>query len=183
MLVAAIIATPEFAWNGLPFADVLLAKFHRSCPILFGIHGKESTENGRERMGWARKESGQWMDDIAHYDRVASISAGWASLTLRNFSKAKMDNAFPNWLFWRCIAGISNTPPASLQPSHFACLKALLDQGYAKKFVELYGKVAVVVLRRAIVEVPEMAPASAQKEGVRVLRESVRTPEVLGIEL
>jgi nucleoporin GLE1 len=174
--LALIFGDNALRWRGESFIDILLAKLHKRCPILFGIYGSEKTERGRERLGWITdsSEKSGYIPDQAHYDEMAGYAMGWAALTLRNFKKAKSaTNACPPWLYWRTIAYLVETPPAEATATHFVVLKGMLEH-YGDKFIENYGQAATVAMRKAIVEFPRTHAGQAKGnmvQGLQLLRE------------
>lgn len=131
--------------------DILIAKFHRVCPILFGIRGNMNTREGQARLGWI-PISGVPPVINTYNQRMLGLGAGWAALTLRHVPQP----AIPISECWRAIASLCNTPQASLFGGHFMVLKGLVkDQ--AKKFVLFYGKPGVALLRQATVVLPARA--------------------------
>lgn len=171
-----IFATPDLKLNNsIPLIDLLLAKYHVCCPVLFGIHGNQKTASGRERLGWW-KEEGAWVTEQRHIERMTGLAAGFAALTLRDFSKSRNANPMPNTYYWKAMSCIVNTPPQQVQPTHFVVLKALID-GSVPRFIGFYGAAAHAALRFALVEFPAGAPQSVAASQVQLL------PEVLKRDL
>lgn len=157
IVAITLFADDEFKCNGTPLIDMLMAKYHFVCPVLWGIYGPENTEGGRKRLGWGRAYAGgPWLDKPMHQSRMQGLGVGFASLALRNFSKSKKINPLPNAEFWRAVAVITNVPPAEITETHLVVLKAMLE-GSADRFIALYGQTAVVALRHALVVFPARA--------------------------
>lgn len=177
VVAVTIFATPNFKVNGsIPLIDILLAKYHVCCPVLWGIHGNQKTPSGRSRIGW-KKEDGEWVTEQRHIERMSGLGAGYAALTLRDFSKSRNENPFPNTMFWKALACIANTPPESVQPTHFTVLKMMVD-GTVPRFIGFYGMAAVAALRFALIDFPARTPKSvAGAQVVQIL------PEVLKRDL
>jgi nucleoporin GLE1 len=177
VLLAHVFSSPKFKWHGHSFADIILAKMHVACPVVFGIYGPEMKEHGRARLGW-RKIDGEWVPSSVHYERMKGIGAGWASLTLRNFTRARissgLQNPLPAWHFWRSISCIVNTPPDQATATHFIVLKAMLHNDYVKSFVAFYGQAAAIALRKAVVEFPASVEKSEASQAVAVLRDTLK---------
>lgn len=171
VLICWITSLNEFRLQGNPFTDIILAKYHKVAPILFGIHGSEKTQSGRERLGWA-KEDGEWADIQTHYDRLNGLSIGWAAITLRDFSKVAETSAFPHWMYWKTLAGIINLPPGQLSRSHSVALRGLLNL-YGDKFVKSYGKYAIMVLRKTLIDIPAQAPKDADASILTVIKDNL----------
>jgi nucleoporin GLE1 len=170
VILSWIASNSDFRLHGNSFADVIIAKFHHSCPPLFGIFGPENTTAGRQRLGWKPELNAQ-----EHFDQVNTLAIGWAALTMRDYSKLRsqgLHSAIPQWHYWRSLAGIINVPPNQLTKTHAIALKGLVDS-YAHLFIKFYGQAAKVALHRAIVELPALAPESAGFDAVRVLRDTV----------
>ena len=53
-----IISHPKFLWRGQSFIGIIMAKFRTSLPVVFGIRGAETTEQGRQRLGWRKGDNG-----------------------------------------------------------------------------------------------------------------------------
>lgn len=158
--------------------DILLAKLHVVCPVLFGIYGDERTVQGKRRLGWWRNTgTGGFISDQRHSERMTGLGAGFAALTLRDFSKARATNPLPNWHYWRALSTIVNAPAQELTQTHFLLLKAMLDN-YVPRFIQFYGQPALVALRKALVDFPAHA-AESGKDGpalnaLRTLRDTLR---------
>ena len=168
-----IFADRAYQWQQFSFIDILLAKFHFVCPILFGIYGNDKSEAGRKRLGWGRTEpGGPWVSDQRHSERMTGLGSGFAALALRDFSKSKNQNPFPTLNYWRSLAYIVNTPPEQALQTHFLVLKAMVEN-YIPRFIGFYGHAGKMALRKALVEFPHSAPKSVAASAVSVL------PEVL----
>jgi nucleoporin GLE1 len=156
VLVAQIFATPDYQLKGHSLIDILLAKLHFACPVLWGVYGDEKTAEGRLRLGW-RREDGAFVSESRHHERVSGLGAGFASIALRNFTKSRLHNPFPPTNFWECLANILNVPPNDVQPTHLFVLKAMLDNS-AERFIQFYGSAAIAALRHALVNFPATLP-------------------------
>lgn len=148
---------------------ILLAKFHKVAPILFGVSGPESTPAGRMRLGWRMEPQNDpdkraFVIEQRQHERMTGLGAGFSSIALRNFSKTKLKNPFPPTHFWKAIASIINTPPQDVQTSHLLLLKSMLENNATERFVLFYGSVAMAVLREALVEFPMRLPTKTQAE-------------------
>lgn len=143
-------------WRGASLIDILIAKFRITCPVLFGFRGNESTEQGRKRLGWW-KTDGEYVTEDIHNDRMTGLGAGFAAISLRDFSKAaSMRNPFPPTKYWQAMAMIVSTPKEEVCNTQFLVLKAMID-GYEMKFLGFYGNAARAALRVAVVEFPKRA--------------------------
>lgn len=166
VLTASIFSDPTFHWRGKPIIDILIAKFYVVCPVLFGARGKERTEAGRERVGWKRRGPKAWVPETEHYDRQMGLAAGYAAITLRDFSKSKKENPYPMTHYWAAMAYIVNTPPSEMSNTQCVVLKSMIDH-YEQRFLQFYGNAAVAALRLALVDFPAHAK-SAGCEGAAV---------------
>lgn len=160
---ATIFATPTFQIQGLSLIDILLSKFHKTCPVLFGISGDEKTIAGRIRSGWQRDpdSNGRFVDEERHKERMAGIAAGYAAIALRDFQKSKNENPLPNTNYWQTFAALVNVSQGELQPSHYTVLRGLIT-GFVPRFIGFYGGAAVAALRCAIVDLPTKVPPACR---------------------
>lgn len=153
LIAASLFADQRYMWKGISLIDVLLAKMHHICPILFGVRGSMNTVEGQKRLGWMPIDKQPPTGEI-YMQRIRGLSAGYAAMSLRAF---KTVPALPMSEYWRIVVLVCNTPPGDMYPGHFAILNGLLRDFY-KKFLGFYGVQARGVLRRAIVDVPARAP-------------------------
>ncbi|OAK98818.1 hypothetical protein IQ06DRAFT_295157 [Phaeosphaeriaceae sp. SRC1lsM3a] len=154
LIAASLLADQRYMWKGIPLTDIVLAKLHRICPILFGIRGTMNTVQGRVRLGWLPIDKATPSEE-QYGQRMRGLGAGYAALSLRSFN-AKAP-AVPMSEYWRAVVSICNTPNDSLWPGHFALLYGLI-RDYYKKFLTFYGAPARGVLRRATIDLPARAP-------------------------
>ncbi|QDS74672.1 hypothetical protein FKW77_009465 [Venturia effusa] len=121
-------------WNGESFIDIFLAKYHKACPVLFGIYGPENTQAGRERIGWG-KEGGSWIETSIHQEEMMGLAMGWSAVTLRDFkTSTSAQNSLPAYHFWASVANIVNVASKDVQETHLIVLKNMLEH-YADKFL------------------------------------------------
>jgi nucleoporin GLE1 len=172
IVCSAILSDPSLQVHNNSFTDILVAKYHKVCPVLWGIYGSKNTVKDRERIGWKRIE-GEWISQQEHYDRMAGLGAGWASLTLRDFSRVKIKNPLPAWHYWAALACILNVPPEERTQTHFVVLKGLVEE-YVPVFIKFYGQAACVVLQKALVEFPANGPKGPASEALKVLGKTVK---------
>lgn len=163
VMVAHVFSDPAFQWRGKPIIDILIAKFYVVCPVLFGARGLEKTEQGRERVGWQRRGKNAWAPETEHYDRQMGLAAGYAAMTLRDFSRSKKQNPYPMTHYWTAFAKIVNTPPSDLSNTQCVVLKAMIEH-YEQRFLLFYGTAAIAALRLALVDFPENAKAAGCKD-------------------
>lgn len=156
VLAVQILAMEEFSFDGASMIDILLAKFHISCPVLWGISGTESTVAGKKRIGW-RVEGGSLVTDQRHSERMTGLGAGFAAISLRNFSKSRLRNPFPPREYWESLANIVNVPPEEVQLTHLTVLKSMVENA-TERFILFFDGAAVAALRHALVEFPRTLP-------------------------
>ncbi|KAL5320051.1 hypothetical protein ACEPPN_013111 [Leptodophora sp. 'Broadleaf-Isolate-01'] len=147
-----IISHPKFLWRGHSFVGIIMAKFRTSLPVVFGVRGSETTEQGRQRLGWRKGDDG-WISDQEHQDRMRGLGAGYAALCLRNYSKSARVNPWPPSHYWNAMGLLICTPPAERSTTQVIVLTALID-GYERKFLEFYGDMARCAMRAAIIDFP-----------------------------
>lgn len=167
---------PPMTPDSVSLITILICKFHAAAPILFGISGPENTPAGRLRLGWRRdfaKEGDQQKSFVLEqrqYDRLTGLGAGYASLALRNFSKARLTNPFPPINFWQSLAWIVNTEPEEVNVSQLILLKSMLENNAVDRFVLFFGAAAVAALKEALVGFPRKLPRSvAEKPAAKSL--------------
>jgi nucleoporin GLE1 len=155
-IAASLFVDKNFTWKDIPMTDLLLAKLHRICPILFGIRGPENTERGLARLGRIK----DCRADINIYNqRMIGLGAGYAALSLR----AVLKPAIPMSEYWRAVSSICNVPSQELTRGHFMVLKGLVKDS-PHKIIAYYGAQGTALLRRATVVLPQRAPAAAKEE-------------------
>jgi nucleoporin GLE1 len=152
ILAVTVFARPQYLFNGQSLIDVLWAKYHKVCPVLFGITGNEKTKEGRMKLGW-HVESGAFVRDQEHYDRNSGLGAGFAAMGLRDFSKSKNSNPVPNRIYWESLARILNTPPQAVQSTHCVVLKAMI-QNSVPRILTMFGGAGLAALRQALISFP-----------------------------
>ncbi|KAI9779329.1 MAG: hypothetical protein M1839_007437 [Geoglossum umbratile] len=178
VIAVTIFANDNFKWRGTPLIDILIAKFRRVCPVLFGIYGKDTTRAGRSRLGWHANDN-EWVPEQTHAERMTGLGAGFASVTLRNFSKSKMTNPYTNVKYWQSLQWVCGVPPLEATDTHFIVLKAMIEN-YASKFIELYGDAAKLALRKALITFPtESGRKSAAVQAAATLADALRRDEMI----
>lgn len=157
IVASHIFSTVEFRWHGLSLIDILIAKMHVVCPVIWGIYGDESTTEGKLRIGWWREDkdtaSPTWVSSQEHNQRMTGLGAGFAALSMRNYEKSKLENPYPRTHYWKALVAIINVPPAEITQTHFVVLKAMIEN-YESRFLEYFGDAALAVLRIALVDFP-----------------------------
>lgn len=161
VIAAQIFPLPEYSFKGYPLIDILLAKYHVVCPPLFGITGLESSAQGRDRLGWW-KASGAYLPSARHHERMTGFAAGYAALSLRNFSKSRHRNPYPPHRFWETITWLLDLPPAAVQPTHLTILKGLVVQS-VERFLMFFEEAAAAVLRRVFTTFLDRLPETVRK--------------------
>ena len=169
-----IFAANDFRWKGISLIDMLIAKFHVMCPVLFGIYGSDKMEEGRRRLGWQRDpDSGSWVNEQRHSERMTGLGVGFAALSLRDFKNSKSVNPFPSGHFWRALACIINTPVQDITQTHCIVLKALVEH-HINEFIGFYGQAGLVALRKAVIDFPRLAPKSVAASALLTLPATMR---------
>jgi nucleoporin GLE1 len=178
--IAFVFGSIDLRFHGESFIDILLAKYHFVCPILYGIYGPENTERGRLRLGWPGSEMNNgkrtWIDEKTFFEEQQYLAVGWAALTLRDFKKAKTsNNACPPWNYWKSVACLINTPAEQVTRLHFVVLKNLLEN-HADKFIKFYGQAATVALRTAIIVFPSKQgqKQTTERNGLEFLKDGLK---------
>ena len=166
ILAVKVFSNPSFLWRGKPLIDILIAKYRVVCPVLFGIRGKETTEGGKERLGW-QKIGGKFIRDEVHFNRMTGFGAGYASLCLRDFSKSKSRHPYSVSYYWMAMASILSTPPEKISRTQCFVLKAMIDN-YQEKFFRFYGAAALAALQIATIHFP--ARIAEQNDATLALR-------------
>lgn len=173
VLVISILADETLRILGAPMIDILLAKLHKVCPVLFGIYGPENTVAGKVRLGWDRdrlEKNKPFVGEQRHGDRMTGLGAGFSAIGLRVFPPTtKLRNPFPPLHWWRAFARIVNTPAGEITNTHLIVLKAMV-QSQAPRIIEIFKNVGRAALRVALVDFPAKAPKGAARTGVEVLR-------------
>ncbi|OAX83700.1 hypothetical protein ACJ72_01935 [Emergomyces africanus] len=177
VLTAQIFSMDSFTYNGISMIDLLLAKYHAVCPILWGFYGNEATEAGKIAIGWWRERDdqqhpGRFISPQTHEERMVGLGAGFAAISLRNFAKTTRKNPVPNTYFWRACANILNVPPGEVQDTHLLVLSALLRHS-AVRIVGFWGDLGLALLRKAVVEFPASLGGrkNAATASVEILRD------------
>ncbi|KAI9883831.1 MAG: chaperone ATPase hsp78 [Watsoniomyces obsoletus] len=151
-------STREFCWGGRSLIDMLIAKMHKVCPVLFGIYGPEETEEGKVLLGWARDgRGGPWVPTMRHHEIQCGLGAGFGAIAMRNFSKSRNENPFPNWNMWNSLSWMVKVPLDELTSTHFVVLKAMLE-GHCMRFLEFFGDLGRRGLWDITVDFPKRAP-------------------------
>lgn len=155
-----IFALDNFRWKGNSLIDVLIAKFHVVCPVLFGIYGNERTLEGKHRLGWWREEGGgAFVPEQRHFERMIGLGAGFAGISLKNYEKARAQNPYPDKHYWTSLASITNVPPQEITQTHFVVVKGMIEN-FESKFLHFFGDAAIAALRLALIELPRRSPPS-----------------------
>lgn len=163
ILVVSMFSTPELLWNGHSLIDILWAKYHKVCPVVFGIYGSEKSAAGRTRLGW-HIEDGAHVDIQEHQDRMIGFGAGFGAITLRDFTKSKNVSPAPVHLFWTSLARILNTPKDEQSPTQYVVLNSMLKH-CVQRFISFYGTAAIAALRTACIDFPSTGPAGPGGQG------------------
>ena len=140
ILAVSVFSTPDFLWNGHSLIDILWAKYHKVCPVLFGIYGSEKSAAGRARLGW-HMEDGAHVDQQEHHDRMVGFGAGFGAITLRDFTKSKFKSPAPVHLFWTSLARILNTPKDEQTPTQYVVLNNMLKHSNMIRYLQSHMQI------------------------------------------
>ncbi|RKF74505.1 Nucleoporin GLE1 [Golovinomyces cichoracearum] len=163
ILAARVFSDRRLHWRGESLIDMLIAKMCVVCPVLFGVRGDESTREGRTRIGW-RKIDGVFISEQAHFDRMSGIAAGYAAISLRDFSRTKWKNPYPATNYWSTLSIIVNTPREETFSTQFVILKSLIEHSFSR-FITFYGDMAIAALHAALVEFPRRGAEGSASVG------------------
>ena len=188
VVAVQVFSRTEFRWRGESLIDILMAKIRVACPVLFGVRGNEKTEEGRARVGWIKDGAGKYVAEEIHGTRMYGLSAGYAAICLRDFSKSKLKNPWHPSYYWQTMASIVSTPPDQRSITQYLVLRGLIDN-YEGTFMKFYGNAARAALKIALVTFPAQAgdpgsavlPSIAAVGGVTVLADKLARDR--GIEL
>lgn len=155
VVTAQIFASKDFHWGERPLIDILIAKYHVACPVLFGVsQASEATDEGKTRLGWTRiDKDGPFIPEQLHGERMTGLGAGFASIALRNFRKSSMQNPYPNWHYWQAVQWIIRVPSEHATATHYTVLKAMVQHNEAR-IIEFFGNAALASLKDALVNFP-----------------------------
>ncbi|KAJ5489974.1 hypothetical protein N7453_010799 [Penicillium expansum] len=154
IIAAQIFSFDMFTYKGVHMSDIMWAKYRVVCPALWGFTGNDKTEGGRRVLGWWRSaDSGSWVSEQVHMDRMTALGAGYAAMTLRNFAKSPRRNPFPNTMFWASIHKILAIPPLELQETQIALLAALLRSS-GERIIGFFGQYGLALMHYVIVDLP-----------------------------
>jgi nucleoporin GLE1 len=156
VIAVSIFAQADLCWRGVSLIDILICKMRVVCPVLFGVRGSEKTEEGRARLGWWREKGGEWVSDQIHNTRMTGLGAGYAAISLRDFSKSSNTNPYPPTKYWQSMSCIVNTPPEEASSTQYIVLKAMIEN-YEQRFMSFYGSAARAALQVALVDFPGRA--------------------------
>ena len=153
ILAVTVFARPNYLFNGQSLIDILWAKYHKRCPVLFGISGNEKTAQGKMRIGWDR--NGEELQPETYYLGIRGLGIGFANITLRSFAKSQNENPAPNRIFWQAMARVLNTPDEQVQPTHFQLLQAIVEHT-TPRIINIFGAAAIAMIRQAVITFPTM---------------------------
>ncbi|KAL7958888.1 GLE1-like domain-containing protein [Trichoderma compactum] len=173
VFTAQIFSQKEFQWRGESLIDILMAKFRVVCPVLFALRGSDKTERGRQTIGW-KKDGPGYITEQTHNDRMTGLGTGFASISLRDFSKTSKANPYTPVNYWTALAGIVNSAPNETSNTQYVVLRAMIE-GHEQRFLNFYGNAAIAALRLALIEFPKRAPANAAAaQSLRAMVELLR---------
>ncbi|QIX02532.1 hypothetical protein AMS68_008049 [Peltaster fructicola] len=162
VLVAQIFSNSAYHFNDHSLIDVLWAKYHKVCPVLFGINGNEKSALGKQRLGWRYEKDftdptkGTFVPTDEHLSFQAGLAAGFAAITLRDFSRSKNRNPAPSRMYWTSLARIISTPPMDRTPTHYVVIRNAIEHSITR-FVQFFGSAALSVMRVVFKDWPQQA--------------------------
>lgn len=178
-IASHVFAVANFRWQDMSLIDILIAKFHVTCPVLFGIYGDERSVQGKQRLGWSREEeNGPFIPEQRHFERMTGLGAGYAAISLRNYEKALAKNPYPDHHYWQALARITNIPSNRITQTHFVVLKGMI-QGYEAKLLHFFGGAAAAALRHALIELPNRSPPSVAAKALAGLVDVLKRDQKL----
>lgn len=153
-----VLADSKVTWQGLPLSDFVLAKLHKTIPVLFGIKGNEQTEQGRAILGWAREggtKKGPWAKQQTAAEQWLNLGAGLAALSLRAFPTRLNISVvpFPPQIYWECMARLLNTPPDERYQAHYTIVQGMIEYS-APNLIKIFGQMGKALIRTALVSYP-----------------------------
>lgn len=183
IMAAQIFSNEAFLYRGMSMIDILLSKYRYVCPVLWGFYGSEHNAAGKEALGWVRGESnGPFVPRQVHEERMTGLGAGFAALSLRNFTRTTRVNPFPNINFWKAVTMIVSTPPEEVQDTHLIVLNSLLRYS-AVRVVKFWGDYGGLMLRYAICTFPDTLPRqSTARNSLKVLKDTYKLEENIVID-
>lgn len=114
---------------------------------------------------------------------MSGLGAGFAAITLRDFSKSKNSNPAPNRIYWEALARIINTPATDVQQTHFVLVKAMITN-YVQRFISTFGGAGLAALRQALIFFPnEKGPSDDKGRKLPAVSALQAMPIVLQKEL
>ena len=174
-----IFAISDLRWKEISLIDILIAKFHVVCPVLFGIYGDEQSIEGKRRLGWSKEDDGGlFIPQQRHFERMTGLGAGFAGISLKNYEKARAKNPYPDHHYWQALARIANVPSDQITQTHFVVLKGMIE-GYEAKFLQFFGDAAMAALRHVLVELPKRSPPSVASKALAGLLDVLRREKKL----
>ena len=169
IIASHVFASQTFLIAGrFSLIDVLLAKYHFVCPVLFltpppafsSIRSLEASPQGRTLIGWHKDDNAQ-----RHYERQTGLGAGFAALSLRNYEKSKaLSSPLPQLEWWKSLARICSLPGSLVTDTHCIVLKSMIE-GQEQRILEFFGDAGRLALRASVVGVPEKVRKEKGREG------------------
>lgn len=182
VVAVSVFAQQDLSWRGSPLIDILICKMRVVCPVVFGIRGDEKTEEGRARLGWWKDEAGKWVSEQVHTNRMIGLGAGYAAISLRDFTKSANKNPYPPSKYWQSMASIVNTSPDEASSTQYTVLKAMIDN-YETRFLTFYGSAARAALQVALVDFPSRSPKNTVAvSSLKVLGDKLRRDKGLNLK-
>ncbi|RPA72201.1 GLE1-domain-containing protein [Ascobolus immersus RN42] len=169
--LTSTLSRPAMMANGVSFLDILVARIWKRNMIVRGEIGPDATDADLKRLGYLKTEEGKWEGKEEFSTRLGGLSAGYAAIASRNFTKASMSNPHPMHNLWFLYAHYLNTPAAKLTNSHYFAIKTMLETSM-KTFVTLYAQQGVKMIDAIV--------GPFADEGVKLGRNGAASLKALG---
>lgn len=156
IVCSTLFAKYELQWRGRSMIDILIAKFRKEIPILFGVKGNEATEGGRAAINWAKMGNGQWTDSSTHNNTMTGLAAGFSAIALRNYGRSAMENPYPPPKWWNAFAAVTKVAPQHVSNTHYTILKAMI-QGNEERITAFFGDKGAAAITHALYVFPRKA--------------------------
>ena len=174
-----IFAVSHFRWQDTSLIDILIAKMHVVCPVLFGLRGDEQTVKGKQRLGWiSENPGGPFIPQQSHFERMTGLSAGFAGISLKNYEKTQAKNPYPEYHYWQAMARVANVPPNEVTQTHLVILKGMIE-GYEAKVLHFFGDAGLAILRHILIELPKRCQPSVSAKALAGLVDVTRRDKML----
>lgn len=161
IILAQIFSYADFHFNGIVMTDILICKYHKLVPVLFGFFGNEKTDAGKLACGWPREDPkdprSPFVHERIHAERQTGLAAGFAAFGLRNFAKVRRTNPYPVENYFRALSTIVSNQGRHLQATHWVVLKTMVEN-HVDRILAFFGEAGHALLTRMMVDLPKETP-------------------------